>query len=344
MAEKINPTEALSMGIYHFHPRWTISYGDSIEKRIEEFEDVMKEGYFNSIIVELEYINNDEFWRVIFENDANVWFNIYDSYHSKNGSFEEWDKEREEAFNILKQHPERWERLVGFHFDEPVWRGQSNEDFLTMTKNLREKYGKRIFPVFATGEFMHSEGNAMQIGVEGESMGKIAPEALKYVTDIAYDSYCVDVRFGFDNGGYPERMGEKFPGIVDGKTYYDELNKFLVSLVGHDVNVWFFPTCYTTALWRGGRADEGYCTGHLEFFCELLMKQKYQGGLCLYNYKNHPTRWQEFGLSTHLSVRDKNGKQKLWPTIPNWEMYSECLKNATKKFKNTKARLAEFDF
>ena len=173
---------------------------------------------------------------------------------------------------------------------------------------------------------------------------KVAPEALKYVTDIAFDSYCVDVRFGFENGGFIERIQQKFPGVVDGKTYYSELTKHLVKLVGHDVNVWFFPTTYTTQLWRGGRADEGYCLGHLEYFCELLMQQKYQGGLCLYNYKNHPTRLQEFGLGTHLVVPDENGKQKLWSSIPNWETYSECLKNATRKFKETKARLAEFDF
>ncbi len=344
MLTNVNPTEAIGLGFYHFHPRWTVNYGESIEKRYEEFEDVIKAGYTNCIIVEKSYLNDDEFWRIIFENDCTVWLNIYDYFDSSKEEYKVWSREFDEALNILRSNPERWERFMGFHFDEPVWRGQSNEDFLTECKNLYEEYGKRIFPVFATGEFMDSEGNAMQLQMDAANMKKVIPEALKYVTDVAFDSYCVDVRFGFGNGGYPEKVSEKVPGIVDGKTYYEKLNDLLLKVVGHDVNVWLFPCSYTTALWRGGRADEGYCTAQLDYFCELLMKQKYQGGLILYTYKNHSVRTEELGHVTHLNVPDQNGNQKLFPEIPNWENYSECMKNAVSKFKATKANLAKLNF
>ena len=38
----VNPTDALAIGVYHFHPRWTKNYGEEIEKRIEEFEDKLE--------------------------------------------------------------------------------------------------------------------------------------------------------------------------------------------------------------------------------------------------------------------------------------------------------------
>ena len=344
MAAKVKPAEALSFGFYHFHPRWTVHYGEDIEKRYEEFEDVVKAGYTNCIIVEKSYLNDDEFWRIIFENDCTVWLNIYDYFDSSKEEYKEWSREFDKALNILRANPERWERFMGFHFDEPVWRGQSNEDFLTECKNLYEEYGKRIFPVFATGEFMDSEGNAMQIKMDAAKMKKVIPEALKYVTDVGFDSYSVDVRFGFGNGDFIERNHQKIPEIVDGKSYYEELTKLLVRIVGHDVNVWFFPCSYTTGLWRGGQVNEDYCAAHLDFFCELLMRQKCQGGIITYTYKNNASKPEELGLVSHIEVTDQDGNQKLFPERANWENYSECMKNAVKKFKETKAKTAKFNF
>jgi hypothetical protein len=57
---KVNPAKAVALGIYHFNPERTHHYGDSHEKRIEEFEDIMKLGYFNTVHVNPKYINDDE--------------------------------------------------------------------------------------------------------------------------------------------------------------------------------------------------------------------------------------------------------------------------------------------
>ena len=342
---KVNPTKAISIGSYHFHPRWTKNYGDSEEKRIEEFEDVMKSGYFNSIIVEIGYLNNDEFWRVISENDATVWLNCFDSFDSEVESIESWLLKRSEAIDVLKQNEERWERFLGFHFDEPVWRGQSNADFLTMTKTLYEKYSKRIYPVFATGEFSRSEGNSQQIKLDAKNMKKVRVDALKYVTDIGFDSYSVDVRDGASNGDYIKKNQEEFPEMVDGKSYYKVLAKKLASLAGHDVNIWLYPCAYTTSLWGGlngaTRADEDYCLAHLEFFRELLLEQEFQGGINLYTYTQFRDN-NELGLQSHLVVKDENGNQKLLPDIEKWEKYSKRLSEICEEFKNTEAKLAVY--
>ncbi len=334
----VNPTDALAIGVYHFHPRWTKNYGEEIEKRIEEFEDVLKSGYFNTVIVETNYLNNDEFWRVILENDCTVWLSIWEFFKSEEKTYDEWFKEHGEQVDILRQNPERWERFCGFHFDEPVWRGQTNADFLEMTKRMRLDYNKRIFPVFATGEFLDSEGNAMQLKMDGKDMKKVMPQALKYVTDIAYDSYSVDVREGYGNGSYIDKMHEKLPGIVDGPTYYIEVAKVLENMVDHEVNYWYFPTCYTCGLWRGGRIGEGFCEGHLKFMKELVKQHKHPGGLMLYTYTQFSNP-KEIGLQDHIIIKDAEGNQKLRPDSEKWHDYSALLRRVTQEFKETKVDL-----
>lgn len=338
----VNPKEALGLGIYHFHPRWTKNYGDSEEKRMEEFEDVVKRGYFNSITVEVSYLNNDEFWRIILENDCSVWLNIYDSFYSSKASYEEWVKPFADALDILEKNEERWDRFVGFHFDEPIWRGQSNGDFLFQTKSLYERYHKRIFPVFATGEFLDTEGNAMQLKFDAENMKKCKPEALKYVTDIAFDSYSVDCRDEYTNGSYIDKMHTKFESIVDGKSYYKTIGKYLEEFVGHPVNMWYFPTCYTTGLWRGGAVGEGFCEGHLKFMRELLKSHKHAGGLCLYTYTQFSNP-REFGLQDHIVIKDEEGKLKLRPDRDKWYDYSALLLKTCTEFKRTKATLSDYN-
>ena len=335
---KVNPAKAVALGIYHFNPERTHHYGDSHEKRIEEFEDIMKLGYFNTVHVNPKYINDDEFWRVIIENDATVWDNCWTFFDSEKETLDEYMAKKAAYLDILKQYPERWERFAGFHFDEPIWRGQSNADFLAQTKALYETYGKRIFPVFATGEFTDNEGNSMQIKLEAKNMKKVMPEALKYVTDVAFDSYSVDVREGYGNGSYIDKMHDKKPGIVDGKTYYSELADELLRLVGHEVNLWFFPTSYTTGMWRGGRVGEGFCEGHLEYMAELIRNAKHKGGLFLYTFYQWGNKL-ELGLQSHIVVKNEDGSLKLNPEQEKWWDYSEKLRKICAEFKETDGNL-----
>jgi hypothetical protein len=350
----VNPAKAIGIGVYHFAPNWTANYikdevsdyekrsNPKYEKiRYEEFEDVIKSGYFNTVISGGADFLNDEFWRIIFENDCTVWMSCWTSFDSQKGTIEEWIAPKDEILSQVKKHPDRWERFMGFHFDEPIWRGQSNNDFLTQTKALRDLYHKRIFPVFACGEFTNYEGNAMQLNMEASGMRKVNPKALKYVTDIAFDSYSVDVREGWGNGDYVEgKMHGKYPEIVDGKTYYSHLAKVLLDLVDHEVNLWFFPTCYTTDLWRGGCVGEGFCIGHLEYMAEQVKAAKHPGGLFLYTYTQF-SRQYERGLKSHLVVKDEEGKLKLEPEHVKWWDYSDVLKKVCAEVKNTESDIIE---
>ena len=331
---------SMSVSFYHFHPRWTVNYGEEIEKRYEEFEDVVKAGYTNCILVSVDYINDDEFWRIAIENDCTVWINIFNYFDSSRQSYEEWNEVYDAAYKKLMANPERWERFMGVHIDEPVWRGQSNEDFLTQTKRFYLDYGKRVFPVFATGEFMDSEGNALQLKMDAANMKKVIPEALEYVTDVAFDSYSVDVRDGYPNGDFVERVEKKLPGVVDGKSYYEKMTDRLLRIVGHEVNVWFFPTAYTCATWGGNKANEGFCKGHLEFFTDLLSKYDHPGGLVLYTYHQFKNV-EEFGARDHLVLKGEDGKQKLRPHCAKWPEYSNALKKVCQKFRETTVEIVK---
>lgn len=322
-----------SVGIYHFQPHWTTNYGTTEALRMQEFEDVLKQGYFNTVIVSSAYLNNDTFWEICERYDISVWLSVYNFYDSSKTNINAFIAGIDEYVSVLKQNKARWDRFCGFHHEETIWRGQSNADLLSETEALYKKYGKRNFMVFATGEFSSSEGNDIDMDVA--KVKKVKPEALKYMTDVAYDSYSVDVRDGASNGNKYSEWQKVCPNIVDGKSYYTEYAKLLLKYCEHDVNVWFFPCAFTYSLWGGlnglMRADEAYCIAHLEFFKELLDKQKYKGGLMLYTYQQF-SNVKELGMQSKLVVTDENGNQLLRPNESKWHNYSALLKNITKGY------------
>jgi len=343
----VNPSNNLGIGVYHFQPYWTQSYGTSDAERFKEFEDVLKEGYFNTVIVSPHYAANAGFWEICIENNISVWMSLFNFYNSAETTLDAYIQNVEETVSKIRANSEWWSYFNGFQYDENIWRGQSNADFLAMTEALYKKYSKRNFVVLATGEFTAYEGNQNQINMDAANMKKVNPKALKYITDIGFDSYSVDVRDGAPNGNNYAQWQKVSPNIVDGKTYYSEYTKVLLSLVDHDVNVWFYPCAYTTYLWGGlnglMRADEGYCLAHLNYFYDLLKEQKYQGGIFLYTYKNNAANELELGLQSKLVVTDDSGEQILTPEqSEKWEYYSKRLKDITDEFKSSKANRISF--
>ncbi len=331
----------LQIGAYHFSPQWTTNYGDDGKKNLEEFEDVVKMGYFNTFATKWGNLVNSEVWKICEEYDLTVWMDTH-KFDSSKETIEEYLEDVDKYVGIIADNPEWWARFNGFHFDEPIWNGQSNADFLTMTQALYRKYGKRIFPVFATGEFTDYEGNQLQINMNGKDMKKINPMALKYVTDVGFDSYGVDVREGATNGNKYEDWQKVSANIVDGESYYVEHTNALLSLFSHNVNVWYFPCAYTTSVWGGlggiTRADEQYCLSHLNFFDSLLKKQTYQGGLFLYTYTQFSNA-NELGMQSYLVVTGADGKQKLRAGEPKWTQYSARLIELTKEYKKTEVKV-----
>lgn len=347
----VNPSEALSIGIYHFSPSWarpmdTKANDENAAARYKEFEDVFAAGYFNTVIVPSTHINDDVFWEICEHYGVSVWMSLYSFYDSSKIDINTYmSKNVDPYISKLKADPKRWELFCGFHHEETIWRGQSNADYLEMTKTLYQKYGKRNYTVFATGEFTGYEGNQLQIEMDAANMKKVNPAALKYTTDMAYDSYSVDVRTGAPNGNKYYEWQNVSPNIVDGQSYYREHTKVMLELLDHDVNVWFFPCSYTTSLWGGlgglSRANEQYCLAHLNFFYQHLKEQKYQGGIFLYTY--YQFREAEKGLRNHLVVEDWAGNQVVAPEeTEKWHLYSNRLREITAEFKNTKAKHATF--
>ncbi len=337
--KNVKPAQALQIGAFHFNPKWTTNYGEDEHGRMLELENVLSAGYFNTFQVELDYAANEKMWEICVENDVSVWILLYEYFNSAETTIDKYIAEVDKAVSVIKSNPQWWDNFCGFAFEESVWRGQTNADFLAESEALYKKYGKRNHVVLATGEFTGVEGNELQLGVTADKMKKILPSSFKYCTDVAFDSYGVDVRKWSYNGSVIASTAKELPNVTDGQSYYRELTKLLVRLAGHDVNVWFYPCVYTTNLWGGGRADEDYCLAHLNFFDELLSEQEYQGGLMLYTYTQF-SNVNEIGLQSHLVVQNLEGEDLLRPNEKKWYRYSTRLGEITTKYKETKARLA----
>ncbi len=336
-AVKIDVSKRIEFGAYQLNPFWTKYHGDSEDARYEEFETVLDNGYFNSVIVGPEYITDDRFWDVCVKRDITVWVNYFSYFDSTKKTIDEYLEKYCRDLDELKTHPERWKLFNGFHYEEQVWRGQTNADFLLETKTLYQKYGKRNFVVLATGEFTEIEGNEVITGDTAEAKQKLLPYAMQYLTDVSFDSYTVDVREGTDYSAYvpkwQKRVSEK---IVDGKTYYIEHIEMLLRLVNRPVNVWFFPTAYTCWLACGLNgikyADQGFCVAHMKFFSELLEQYDYKGGIYMYTYPAAKNSTDVYGMQKYLSIRDENGSQYLYPDHPKWYEYSKLLKQLTAEY------------
>ena len=323
------------------------SYGTSREAALMEIADVAAAGYINSLS-DRGNLKYDDYWDLVIKYDLTVWYSEFAIFDSSKTTI---DKHLSYLYNIIdnyvKPYPERWERFNGFWYDEKIWRGETNADFVTVTKTLYKKYGKRNYAVVATGEISGIEGNSDLIGTTADEMDKMLGSSFQYVTDAGFDSYGIDVREGALNDDIARRYKDEMPGIIDGKSYYREYTALLTRLVGHDFNLWYLPCAYTCSV-AGGldgikKANEGYCLGHLEFFYDELETKQYAGGLMLYVYglsaksENNGTR----GLKYHLVV--KNGDYsseeiyKIHPETDKWERYSERLQMIVSRYNSTKA-------
>ncbi len=332
------------VGIYHFNPSWTTNLGKDDDSRYKEMEEVLKAGYFSTIIVGRAHLEEERLWDMCKKYDITVWVSMYSYFQSSKKTIDEYLAPYEKTLAKVKEDPEKWDRFSGFHFEESIWRGQSNDDFLTQSRECYQRFGKRTFVVFATGEFTGVEGNEHLLDTSAEKMQKVLPSSMKYITDVSFDSYAVDVRPDAPNGTVIQRMQKELPGVVDGKTYYSELTKLMLRITGHKANVWFFPTVYTCGLWGGldglERANEEYCMAHLRFFTELLGEQEYQGGLFLYTYSQFSNK-NELGFQSTMVLRDENNEHMFRKDEPKWVRYSALLKQTTEKLRATEAKIIE---
>ncbi len=325
------------LGCFHFNTGFTTAYGSDNESKLREFEQIVKEGYFNTYFISTGTTFMDCV-KIIAENGGTFWVSG-GKFESGGGTTIEQHLENLEFYFDMLKEKGYWDLFNGFYWDEPIWHGQKNEDFLLQTKAYYTKWGKRNFPVFACGEFSGEEGNTENLGgITADQMRKLDPKCAIYVTDAAYDSYSVDVREGATNGGANQfaKWQKVSPKIVDGKSYYTEYKEYLKKYIGHQVNYWYYPTAYVCYLWGGINgeryASEDYCVAHLEFMADDILKEEYPGGLIIYTYATFGKT--DYGFARHADVKDSKGNYTLYPdeNPDKWEKYCDALRNTTKKF------------
>ena len=322
-------------------------YGDDLLSRVQEFKDVVKQGYFNSFLLSYDQKYNQYEMPIIAESGGTFWLGM--GRFSTAGLETEAEKKAKEDDYIAKVQEAIdfvdslgcLDLLNGFYYDEPIWTGQSNEDFLTQTKIHYVNFGLRNFPVFATGEFTAEEGNAGGDIPNADEMRKLNPSSAKYLTDVSFDSYRIDVR---PEATYPQATydrWEKNTGNVhecsSGLDYYTAHRKWLIEYIGHPANFYHYPTAYHVKNIQGGLtsiADEAFCTGHLEGLAKDVLSDKAGGGLMLYTYPTN--NLSSLNLSARLPIKDKNGYYTMFPEEEKWFTYDKALKNVKKKFDATK--------
>lgn len=335
-----NPGNVMMMS-YHLSMNWCTGYGEDFESRKAEFQDIVNAGYFNSYFLSTNnYLLTEA--EIIAKAGGTFWLGASKTFKKDLNDINAYIKDIKFYVDMLNEAG-YGDIFLGFHWDEPCYGAMTSDDFLYQSEHLYKAFGKRIYPVFATGEFTDIEGNEQQLGQGAQKIGKCLPYACKYLTDAGFDSYSVDVREikdgGVGNGTYINRMNQKYPQIVDGKSYYTTMREVLQKHVGHPVNFWYYPTSYETYTWAGTYADERFCLDHLNFMAEDLLKQEYPGGLCIYTF---PRFKDVVGFEGHMNVKDSAGNYMITYGT-KWETYSERLKEICKQFSGVKAKLSKLN-
>lgn len=327
----------LGVDMWSFNSWTDYYYGENgktdPKDKLREVEDVLASGYVNHMMVSYDE-NFKETLELCKKYDIDIWLSS-GFFYSNRQTIDNYMLNVEEKVNDVVEAG-MWDNFLGFYWDEPFLNSMTNDDYLLMTKSLFEKWGKRNYPVFGQVHFV--DGYDVAEGKE-----KIEPYALEYTTDVSWDNYSYDVREEAKNSTSQNNALKKNSQTlgVELKTaeeYYRYIHSELMEKIDHDVYVWFHPTAWITSTWIGGRADEGYCIGHLEFFLKLLNEQEHPGGITLYSYAS----WSYPGIEQYLVVPNlETGEQLLYPDVPKWKEYSQDIKNMVKSFRKRKLTTLE---
>lgn len=322
--------KAMGVGAYHFSPKYTNNYGKGKSNRYEEFEDILKAGYFNTVILPLSNFSDSKVWEICEKYDVTVWLDVGESFDSKKQSLNEYITTISKKVKSISNYDDRWAHFSGFFFDECVNKGQKNADFLAVTKELYKLFGKRNLAVFVLSEFDSIENDKGFTMKEADKIKSMHPDSFKYLTDVSFKSFGVDVRLNS-----PLVSDDKLAEPVKGKVYYTAYSELLKSVVGHKVNMWFVPTAFSCELRTSANeltvAGELFCLGHLNFFDSLLKDEKNRGGLLLYSYSQFGE--EDFGLQSRLVVLTSWGRVKLRYGEDKWYRFSTRLSDLTEEYK-----------
>ncbi len=329
----------VGIGAHEFRLDLCTAAGSDDKAKLEEFTDVVKEGYFNTYFVSLDTKILDVM-KPIAESGGTVWLST-----TRNVTEANIDSIIDDIkFYLDLLDKQGYKDLVnGIYWYEPLWNGTiTNSEFLKLTQAIYQKLGLRNFPTFAPHNFVGVTGNESEEQADKDNL--ILPSSLKYVTDISFTSYRYDVRDGvkISETKLNELHNTISPKIQTTGDYYVYLTEKLQDYAGHPVNTWYYACAYdinvTVGLDGLKKADEDYCIGHLEFMSNDVLKSEHQGGIIIHKYyiKN-----DGIGFQRHLPLKDSRGKYKYYPSEEKWDNYGQALKKVKEKFDSQKANLAK---
>ncbi len=334
------------IGAYMLQMQWLQSYGTDRESKKKEYTDAVKSGYFNTYLIgDGGYL--EDMLPIIAESGGSFWMSFGRFENNRPTARQEYIKKVQGYLDLFEQYGVL-DLLHGAYWDEPIWTGMKNENLAEQMRINYQVFGLRNFPIFACGEFSSDEGNSEALGgVTADEMRKVLPETCKYATDIAFDSYNVDVRDGAryseedlkkwneaTNNVLERKFGRK---IQNGKDYYIAYKEHLLEYIGHPATFYYFPCAYSANPQGGlvsGGADEAYCTAHLEWMAEDLLNDDRGGGVYMYVWG----RGDGNGVSLPKVVvmEDEYGYPMMHPEFEKWPIYSEALRTVRKKFDEAK--------
>ena len=123
---------ALAISMYHFNIGKTVNYDGTEYTRFDELEDVFYNGYCNNIILSVGDLQYDKITNMLIKYNVSFWISAWNYFDSKYTTIEDY-LAKFSYLDEIKDNKQLWDLFLGFHFDENIWRGQSNADFLTMT-------------------------------------------------------------------------------------------------------------------------------------------------------------------------------------------------------------------
>lgn len=360
----INEAKTIYTVGYHFTQGWCKALGTSDEARYTMWESFLKEDYFNCIITDANDLLNAKTRELIKKYDLTFWIHNFGYYKSSDKdspnnsmSIDKFleDTNSKQAVEVIKKDPDLWNRFLGFHTEENVFRNQTSEDYLAETKAYYLLAGKRLFLCCATSEYTDKEDNFEINYIENER-NDLKTWACKYVTDAGFDSYGHDVRPGITTSDATiQSWKERFPLYPDfasvtnenaNREYFKMHTHALQTRIGHPVYAWYFPSGYYHYIGNGlnGQrySDEKFCLAHLEHFVDLVENyNKYKGGVAIYAFAeganadgNHLVR--------HLECNDKYGNSLVFQDDAKWPTYSAYLKALTKRWRSAETDVLDY--
>ena len=226
----------------------------------EDYITESRKGHLNVFIDSLNFSDlkqSADLLERMGKQGTKVWFGVWNAVVAAVSPIRFFDNWKERLYEAMAYFFERGvcESLLGFYLDEPFLCGFTKEDYISLTRYLRQTWPQhRMLTIFAV--------NAIAPDVWSSGSDRVLdPETLAYTTDAGYDMYW-DVR-------------------GDGILHFEKVAASLKTRFGRDdFKVWYVPCIMN--YW--GNKDEAYALAHTEAMYDFLKKEKHPGGLLCYAY------------------------------------------------------------